>query len=422
MTSVLGFLILAKFVGAAKELVLAASFGVGELVDAYVFGMALFSWLPALWFSVLGVTYIPLRARWLREQPGAWLRFDQRLLHRTVLVGVVGTCVAVPLVLVLIRHGVFGLPDASAAVLGASAFPLALVLLLGMPIALLSMRLMAGEHHANTLYEGIPALTILLALLVVPNPGIATLAWATVGGFVLELVALGLTGARVSRGAPRPAPAADGVIWGFFLRGLGVMLAGEFLMSLITLVDQFMAARLDAGALSSLSYATRLLALVLTVVVTVASRAMLPVLSRRVALGEAAAATAYARRWALAALAGGWVVAGIGWLLAPWAVELLFERGAFTTSDTEVVAGLVRLGLIQLPFYASGTILVQALAAMGRLPALARVAAMNLGVKIVANLALVPLLGAGGLLLANAVMYAGSASAFWWISRPRRTT
>src|SRR3546814_4132080 len=52
----------------------------------------------------------------------------------------------------------------------------------------------------------------------------------------------------------------------------------------------------------------------------------------------------------LMVLAGA-VVTAVGWLLAPWGVALLFERGAFTADDTVVVAQVLRWGLLQMPFY-----------------------------------------------------------------------
>src|SRR5690606_4454194 len=123
-------------------------------------------------------------------------------------------------------------------------------------------------------------------------------------------------------------------VWPVFMRGLGIVLAGEFLMSAITIVDQMMAARLDAGTLSSLGYASRLVSLALSLAITVASPSVLPVFAERVAAGDPAAAARRARQWAGGLFLAGWAAVVIGWLLAPWGVAQVFERGAFTASDT----------------------------------------------------------------------------------------
>src|SRR5690606_30913855 len=144
-----------------------------------------------------------------------------------------------------------------------------LVLGLGVPISLASIRLMARERHANTLYEGIPALVLLAVLLVSPRPGPGELVWGTVAGLALQWAALLASLHRADPLAP-PSVTLASPVWPTFLRGLGIILAGEFLMSLITVVDQVMAARLDAGTLSSLGYASRLVSLVLSLAITVA--------------------------------------------------------------------------------------------------------------------------------------------------------
>lgn len=419
MGSVFGFVLLAKIAGAAKEIVIAYTYGVSVVVDAYVFAFTLYHWLPSLWFGVLGTVLVPLVARWTRESPQALRRFDSELLGHTLWIGIAAALVAAPMVALGAARGIFGLPDGTIEVMGGIAWPMALVLGLGMPISLASIRLMARERHANTLYEGIPALVLLAVLLVSPRPGPTELVWGTTAGLVMQWAALQVS---LQRADPigLPTIGSSSPVWPVFMRGLGIILAGEFLMSAITIIDQMMAARLDPGTLSSLGYASRLVSLVLSLAITVASRSVLPVFSDRVAAGNRADAARHARQWAGALFLAGWAVVAVGWLLAPWGVALVFERGAFDASDTEAVTHLVRLGLIQIPFYASGTVLVQLLAALHQLPAIAWIAGLNLVVKLCANLALVPAHGAGGLVLANAVMYAGSASMFWWLCRPGR--
>ena len=421
MGSVFGFVLLAKVAGAAKEVVIAYTYGVNEIVDAYVFAFTLYHWLPSLWFGVLGAVLVPLVARWARENPRALRRFDSELLGHTLWIGIAATLLAAPIVALGAARGFLGLPDGTIEVLDGIVWPMALVLGLGMPISLASIRLMAREKHANTLYEGIPALTLLAVLLVSPQPGPDQLVWGTIAGLVLQWAALQASLHRADPIGP-PVIGAASPVWPVFMRGIGIVLAGQFLMSATTIIDQVMAARLDAGSLSSLGYALRLVSLTLSLAITVAARSVLPVFSDRVAAGDPDDATRRARQWAVGLFLAGWGGVAIGCVLAPWGVALIFERGAFTASDTEAVTHLVRLGLIQLPFYAAGTVLAQLLAALHRLPAIAWVAGLNLVVKLGANLALMPVLGAGGLMLASAAMYAGSGAMLWWLCRPGRAT
>ena len=97
-------------------------------------------------------------------------------------------------------------------------------------------------------------------------------------------------------------------------------------------------------------------------------------------------------------------------LVAGPVVAALYERGAFTATHREAVVDLLRWGLLQLPPYLAGTLLVTAAAASQGLRDIARAACCGLLVKLGASLLLVPALGAVGLQLATALTYLCTAS------------
>jgi peptidoglycan biosynthesis protein MviN/MurJ (putative lipid II flippase) len=107
----------------------------------------------------------------------------------------------------------------------------------------------------------------------------------------------------------------------------------------------------------------------------------------------------------------------IAWWLAPWAVQLLFERGAFTAENTASVTRVFRFGVIQLPFYFSGIVLVQFLASAGRHSLIAVGAVLNLMIKAAGNMIFGHWLGAAGIALATGIMYFGSAVFLWLAAR-----
>ncbi|KOF52206.1 hypothetical protein AD428_21780 [Achromobacter sp. DMS1] len=95
----------------------------------------------------------------------------------------------------------------------------------------------------------------------------------------------------------------------------------------------------------------------------------------------------------------------VGWVLAPWGVSVLFERGAFTAANTQAVAHVLRWGLLQLPFYFGVLILVQLLASQNRYRIMAAIAVGNFALKAVLNMVLAPRMGAAGIMLATSLMY-----------------
>src|SRR5690606_7561848 len=126
----------------------------------------------------------------------------------------------------------------------------------------------------------------------------------------------------------------------------GVMLIGQVAMSFVGPIDQYTAANLGANANATLGYAARLLSLILGLGAASVGRAALPVLADVQRRGEADRARTVALKWSLLMAAGGAGVTLVGWLLAPWLVQLVFERGAFTAEDTARVAGVMRWGLL----------------------------------------------------------------------------
>jgi peptidoglycan biosynthesis protein MviN/MurJ (putative lipid II flippase) len=95
---------------------------------------------------------------------------------------------------------------------------------------------------------------------------------------------------------------------------------------------------------------------------------------------------------------------------------LLFERGAFTTRNTEAVTGVFRYGLIQIPFFFPALALVALLASHGKHNLIAISGSTNLLVKTGANYVLVTIMGVNGIILATGIMYMVSFVQLYWFA------
>lgn len=402
MARVVLFVILGKLAGAAKEMAVAWRYGVSEEVDAYLFVFNLVSWPVGIWFSVLTVVLVPLAAR-VRQATSAELpRFRAELFGLTILLGVVLAFLVWLGLPLLLRSSWTGLSPDTVTIATTMVPALALLVPLGMIISLFSAWMMAAARHANTLLESVPALAILVALLAFPGDGVEPLIWGTLAGFAFHLTSLAVPLAeRNEIEAPhftRLAPQ-----WPAFWQGFGVMLVGQALMSFIGIIDQFFAASLGTGAIATLSYANRILALILGLGATAVSRATLPIFSRAQAQGGRQAQVV-AIHWGGLLFVLGVVAMIVGWWLAPWAVEVLFQRGAFTATDTMVVTEVLRYGMVQLPFYFVGILFVSLFASQGVYGILTIVGTVNLVVKVIANLLLAQRMGVSGIMLASSIM------------------
>jgi peptidoglycan biosynthesis protein MviN/MurJ (putative lipid II flippase) len=397
------FLVLGRLAGAAREIAIAARYGTGPIVDAYLFVFSVVTWPVAVWFSILTVVLIPAVARLNREGVST-LPLQGGLLSATLaLGGALTIVVGLVLWIVLATPGRL-LPEPGSSLARDMIVYLAPLLLVGCLSSLYSAWLMAIGRHANTLIEAIPPLAVLVAVLAATQPGPELLLWGTVIGFVVQLAVLcGYLGHLKNLAWPRlPAPSPH---WRALWWSIGVVAIGQVLSTSAGIIDQIMAAPLGTGAIATLGYANRILGVVTGAIAIVVSRATLPVFSATHA-ERSPSFYRLGRWWTGALFVGGFAGAVVTYLLTPWVVAALFERGAFTANDTLAVAHVFSYGLPQLPFYCAGLVLVSLLAAAGNYWVIAGIGGLNLVVKIAANWLLIPVFGIAGITLATGIMYA----------------
>lgn len=407
------FVLLGSVARAAREMAIAYRYGVSAEVDAYLFVFNLVNWPVGVWFSVLTVILVPLAARIRQAESAELPRFRSELLGLALLFGLTLAFLGWLGLPVLLHSSWTGLPSTTVTIATQMVPTLALLAPLGVLISLFSAWMLAAGRHANTLLESVPALVLLLTLLVFSGGGVEPLVWGTLVGFAFHLTSLAVPLAR--RGeieAPRLTRRSPQ--WPAFWQGFGIMLVGQALMSLTGIIDQFFAAHLGTGAIATLSYANRILALILGMGAAAVSRATLPVFSQAQAQGGAQLHRV-AFHWVRLLFVLGMGAMIVGWWLAPWGVKLLFERGAFTAADTEVVTEVFRYGLAQLPFYFAGLVFVSYLSSRGLYGWLLWSGVIGLCSKLFGNVLLIPVYGVGGAAFATAFMYATNFVFFWWI-------
>ena len=409
------FLLLGKAAGAFKEMAVAYRYGVSAAVDAYQFTMTMANWLPITIVGALSVVLIPVLVRTRREDGASRARFLGELQGWVIAVGAaiaVFTYAAWPWVLDLAGRGLSADIRRMSTELTFAFAPAALLTLM---TGISAARLRAHERHINTLLDSVPAVVILVWVLLattVSANDVGPLLWGTLVGYAIQSAWLLWLAAKADGMWGRPRLSLEAHQWPDLVKAAGVMLIGQVAMSFVGPIDQYTAANLGANANATLGYAARLLSLLLGVGAASVGRAALPVLADIQSRGDAQRARATALKWSVLMLAAGAVVTAAGWLLAPWGVGLLFERGAFTAQDTIAVAHVVRWGLLQLPFYFGVLILVQLLASQNRYRIMAFIAVANFAVKAVMNQVLAPAMGPAGIMLATSLMYVSSYACY----------
>ncbi len=403
------FLLLGKAAGAFKEMAVAYRYGVSDAIDAYQFTMVMANWLPVTIVGALSVVLIPVLVRTRYDDKASRARFLGELQGWMIACGTVlavATYIAWPWVL---EWGGAGLPEQARRMSGDLLFAFAPAALLTLMTGLSAARLRAHERHINTLLDSVPAVVILVwVLLAATVDDVGPLLWGTLIGYAIQSAWLLWLAAKADGMWGRPRLGLSAHQWPDLVKAAGVMLLGQIAMSFVGPIDQYTAAGLGANANSTLGYASRLLSLLLGVGAASVGRAALPVLADIQARGDRRRARATALKWSVLMVVAGAGVTAVGWLLAPWGVALLFERGAFTAEDTLRVAQVLRWGLLQMPFYFGVLILVQLLASQNRYRIMAAIAVSNFAMKALMNYLLAPVMGPEGIMLATSIMYASS--------------
>jgi peptidoglycan biosynthesis protein MviN/MurJ (putative lipid II flippase) len=280
-------------------------------------------------------------------------------------------------------------------------------------VGVYTVRLQASHDHRYALAEALPYLGVLMFLWIWQSPG----SWALIAGTLLGtgiqiiwLARLGWSGentwaeCRLLRLSP---------VWRSIWKAGLIVGMGQFAMSFVGPIDQYFAAGLGPGTVASLGYANRIVALGMTLGATVISRATLTIFSEGINTGEAERIHRSAISWAAGMGLLGAFMALLIWFFAHGLIALLFQRGAFTSADTNVVADALRFGIWQLPFFMSGMVLVSLLAGAGRYRDISLIAATIVICKCCGNYLFSQSFGLAGVMLASVVMYAVSAALCW---------
>ena len=402
--------LLAKIVVAGREIAIAWRFGVSSTADAYALALTATTWLPTMIAGVMAVVLVP-RLVGLSRSTERRSGFLEELNSSALALGVAAaaiTWVAAPVATNLLASRTEPRTVELAAWMSAQMAPIALFIIVS---AYFSARLQARERYGFSVTEAVPALVI--ALFVIGPavfPGAGSLTVGTVIGYLLQLIAL----AAMVRSGDRPFGGLRfshrSGEWSSLYGSILLMTAGQLLITASIPIDQAFAAPMGEGAIATLAYANRIVALFSGFGTIIVGRALLPVLSASVEDGDLQLGRRHAVQWA--ALLFGLAMLGSAflWIAAPGLVRLLFQRGAFTSAASAEVADVVRIGLLQLPPFFAGVALVQWYAATARFRAMLGITGCALLAKVALNLLLTPRFGLAGIMAATAGMYTVTAA------------
>jgi putative peptidoglycan lipid II flippase len=180
------------------------------------------------------------------------------------------------------------------------------------------------------------------------------------------------------------------------------------------LVDQSMAAMLPAGSVSALVYGNRLVGVVVTLLAGAVSTAVTPYFSRMIAQRDWAGCRRTIRFWVRITALVSVPLAALLIVASHFVVRVAFEHGAFGPRDTLVVAPVMAMYTIQIPFIVSSRVFYRFIIAMRRTDLALYCGILNLVLDIALNLVLMRWFGVAGIALATSLWTVSTFIFLWY--------
>ncbi len=232
--------------------------------------------------------------------------------------------------------------------------------------------------------------------------GVWSLAYATVAGAAIQVWwAWKMLRARGF------APPLAWYGWDNFTRNTAARYLPVMLSSVVAsgglLIDQAMAAALPAGSVSALSYGGRFVSVIITLMGGAVATALTPYFSKMVAAENWTGCRDSLEKWAKIATLASLPLTLTLIVGSRFLVRLAFEHGAFTSRDSAVVAPVMALYAIQIPFFVCSRVHYRFLLALGRTDLIFYCGVLNLVLDLILNLVLMRMIGVAGIALATSL-------------------
>jgi len=400
--------LLTKIMGTIKELVVASSFGTGDMIDAFLFAFL----LPSFAINVVAGSFsAAMMPTYIRTRGNKGKEAADKMFSSLIVVGVLVLLVTAavlaafgPIMLSLLGTG---FSEQTMEHTQSLFYWLLPIVVLSGTGHLFATTINADERFATVALIPIitPICAIIALVILVEEWGIYSLVAGVVLGAGIELFILIIAAARKNIPVlPRWHGMTDElrVVSGQYTP----MIAGAFIMSGTGVVDQSMAAMLEPGSVAILNYANKVVSMILGIGSMALGTVVLPHFSRLVGNEDWEELRHTFRSYAKIIILTTVPIAMLLFLFSEPLTELLFERGVFSVADTKHVAQVQSYYLLQLPFYMLGILGVRLISALAKNNILMKIAIISLPLNIVLNYIFIQWIGVAGIALSTAIVYA----------------
>jgi len=419
-----------RVLGLVRDAVLAALFGAGPAMDAYLVAFRIPNLLRDLFAEgAMSAAFVPTFTAHLTTsgKDSAW-RLARHVLNALVLVTgalvLLGILFAEPLVRALTDERYEQVPGQLALTVQLARIMLPTLVLVALAAALMGM-LNSLRHYfipalSPAMFNVVIIVSAAVAVPVMPAFGLEPIVGIAIGALLggvaqvaLQVPTLRLEGFRHGLELDWRDPGLRRVL---LLMGPGTVGLAATQVNLF--VNTLLATGVSDGAVSWLNYAFRLMYLPIGIFGVSVATAVLPAVSRHIAERRTdGARDTVADGLSLMFMMN--VPATVGLIvLATPIVRVIFERGEFVAADTAATAAALQMYALGLLAYSVVRIVSPTFYALGRSRTPVMVSIATMGVNVVLNVALVRVMGYQGLALGTSIAATFNAMALLVLLRP----
>ncbi|MBA4744726.1 virulence factor MviN [Muricauda sp. TY007] len=404
--------LLVKGVGFFKEILIADAYGVSELLDTFLIAFLVPKFIQSVFLNAYGSVFIPnyVQEKQVEKNTGTFQgsSFIITVLIALFMIGV--TYIGIDTYLELLFPG----HKAQYYELIKTQLWIILPCILFWGISSLISGLLMVENEflyssLNVIF--VPIITIVLLLFFQSELQEKTLALGLLLGSIvsfLYLIVLGLKKKVLAFNKPDFKNKNIRIL----LTQVPAKMSSGLINGVNPMVDQYFSAQIAIGAIAALNYGHKIPMVVIGLAGAPIGNTLLPYFSKKAMEGHHKLYE-YLKRVLRTALGLMGIITVVLIFLSKLIVQILFERGAFTSEDTTQVYVIQQMYLIQLPFYIVGIIMNKYLTAINKNNFLVLSSLISLALNISLNYIFMELMGTKGLALATSLVSLGNSIAIY---------
>jgi len=391
-----------KVIAYYKEILIASSFGLSELIDTFLIAILVPSFIQSVFINSLRNIFIPNYITEIKNG-GNKASFQTVILLLTIGISFLSALIAYLSTDFFLELIYPGKTEAYYQLIKDQLFIILPCLFFwGISSVLGGLLEIESRFLISTISQLFPLLIMILFLVFLKESlgnmvlALGTLVGSALGLFYLLIFVIKHKDLAIGR------PVMNGNTW-LMLQQLPPKISSSFLTAINDYIDQFFAVQLAVGSLAALNYGIKIPSFGITIAITAIGSVLLPHFSRLVNENLQAAYEQLFKTLKLVFFIG-LIGVFIAIFMSDWIIEFLLERGEFTHENTLKVSGIQKIFLIHVPFYICTLIIVKFLTSVNKNAFMAWISLANLVINIILNIILIKYYDVFGLAMSTSLV------------------